>query len=533
MNASDPAAGLSRSEMESRAREALARGDFGPASNLAKALVLDDQNQPEGYFLLGLTAAEIGEVAKAVPLLQAAVQRGPCAEHLAQLARLYSMTHRDGPAADAAREALLLSPKDAHTLDTVGCVLARIGDHEGSLAPFRQAVAAEPKKRDFRYNLGAACGFTGRVAEARTQYEAILTADPNNARVHYALALLSRATPQDNHIPQLKAALGAVDEPADKLRIGYALAKELEDIGDRQAFDYLRTANEQHKRDMGYAFSSDEAIFDAIEEQLGSVPPDAIHTPATGADGPIFIIGMPRTGTTLVDRILSSHPDVQSAGELQSMPVAVKRLAGTASRTVIDPQTVEAASRIDPAALRAAYLESASHHLPATGMRFIDKLPANFLYVGHIMRAMPDARIVCLRRNPMDTVWSNFKNLFASQSMFYAYSYDLLDTAKYYARFARMMDTWQSRLSKHVLQLSYEELVANQEHETRSLLEHCGLTWDDACLQFHENRSAVATPSAAQVRRALNSDAVGKWRRYEHELQPVRQWFCDHGIIID
>lgn len=532
MNTADPAAKLSRGDLEARAREALGRGELGPASSFAKALVLDDKDWPEGYFLLGLAAAEIGEVAKAVPLMQAAVERGPHAEHLAQLARIYSLMHRDGRAAEAAGQALGMKPADAHTLDTIGCVMARIGDHEGSLTPFRSAVRAEPENLDYRYNLGAACGFTGQVEEAREQYEAILAADPCNARAHYALSLLSRATKQSNHVPRLKTALENAAESAASLRIGYALAKELEDIGDRQAFAYLQTANAQHKAATGYDFSSDAAIFDAIEAAFAESPPVDLLGAAESATGPIFIVGMPRTGTTLVDRIVSSHPLVQSAGELQAMPVAVKRLSGIASRTVIDPATVKASSGIAPDNLRAAYLESASHHLGPEADRFIDKLPANFLYIGHIARAMPDARIVCLRRNPMDTVWSNYKNLFASQSMFYAYSYDLQDIARYYARFDRLMNLWDRLFPGRVLQLSYEDLVASQEQETRRLLDHCGLRWNEGCLHFEDNRSAVATPSAAQVRQPLNADAVGKWRRYEQELEPVRQWFADKDIAI-
>jgi hypothetical protein len=241
---------------------------------------------------------------------------------------------------------------------------------------------------------------------------------------------------------------------------------------------------------------------------------------------------MPRTGTTLVDRILSSHPDVESAGELQAMPLAVKQLAGTPSRLIIDPATIAASGGIDPGAIGAAYLTRAAHHRTSGSARFTDKLPANFLYVGHIVRALPNARIVCLRRNPMDTIWSNYKNLFASQSAYYAYSYDLMDTARYYARFDRLMALWESLWPGRVLQLSYEALVADQETQTRRLLDHCGLAWDDACLSFHENKAAVATPSAAQVRRPINADSVDKWRAYAEVLSPARAFLEAQGIAL-
>jgi tetratricopeptide (TPR) repeat protein len=518
--------------LEAQAREALKRGDIPAAAASARAMISADENQPAGYFLLGIAAAEAGQIGKAVPLVEAAVARGPEAEHLAQLAKLLILLRRDGDAAEAAREAMALAPSDARTFDTIGCVFTRLGDHEGAVEPFQSAVAAEPDNIDYRYNLAAASGFTGRVEDALAHYEAIIAADPGNARAHYALAIAARQTPESNHVPRLKAALANAKKPGDGLRIRYALAKELEDIGDPESFRHLSTANDEHKRSLRYDFAQDAAIFDAIEA-LFSERSQSLHAGSGRSDkSPIFVVGMPRTGTTLVDRILSSHPDVVSAGELQAMPLAVKRLAGTSSRTVIDPETILASGNIDPARIGDAYLAQAEHHRHEGAARFTDKLPANFLYIGHIARALPQAKIICLRRNPMDTVWSNYKNLFASQSAYYAYSYDLLDTARYYARFDKLMAMWEKLFPGQVLQLSYEQLVADQEVQTRCLLEHCALDWDEACLTFHENSAAVATPSAAQVRRPINADAVGKWRTHEAALQPARAFFEKQAIPI-
>jgi tetratricopeptide (TPR) repeat protein len=519
--------------LETQARAALKSGDFAACATAARALVRTTADQPAGYFLMGMAAAETGNIAKAVPLIEAAVHRGPEAEHLAQLARLLILLRRDGEAAAAARKAFALAPGDSLTLDTIGCVLARVGDHEGSIIPFELAVAAEPGNLAFRYNLAAASGFTGRTDGARAHYEAILTADPSDARVHYGLAILSRQTAQANHVPRLETALADARKPADALRIRYALAKELEDIGNAaQAFRHLSAANTAQKHAIAYDFKQDAAIFDAIETLFGNGADAVVAESGNAGPAPIFIVGMPRTGTTLVDRILSSHRDVESAGELQAMPLTVKQLAGTSSRTVIDPATVAASRVIDPAAIGDAYLERAAHHRSKDSQRFTDKLPANFLYIGHIARALPNARIICLRRNPMDTIWSNYKNLFASQSAYYAYSYDLMDTARYYARFDRLMALWERRWPGRVLELSYEALVADQAGETRRLLAHCGLDWDDACLAFHENSAAVATPSAAQVRRPMNADGVGKWRLHEKALEPVRDWLEAQGINI-
>lgn len=514
-------------------REALSRGDLPAAGAAAQALIQSRPQDAEGYFVLAMVAAEAGQMGQALPMLDKALALDPeNTEYLAQQARLLILLRRDGQAAEVARRVLDKGSDDPRTLDTVGCVLARLGDHETSVAPFEQAVAREPANLDYRYNLAAACGFTGRTDAAREHYEAILAADPGNARSHYGLAILSRQTQEANHVPRLERAAANARNPQDLVRLRYALAKELEDIGEAsKAFSTLSVANADYKRQIRYDFAQDDAIFDAIEAAFAS----AGDGPSAGLPdaSSIFVVGMPRTGTTLVDRILSSHPEVASSGELQAMPLAVKQVSGTRSRQVIDPETARAAMAADPAEIGKLYLARAAHHRPAGATRHVDKLPANFLHVGHIVRSLPNARIVCLRRNPMDTVWSNFRNLFATQSAYYAYSYDLLDTARYYARFDRLMAFWDRLYPGRVLQFSYEALVHDQEAQTRRLLEHCGLSWDPACLSFHENKAAVATPSAAQVRRSLNADGVGRWKTHAEGMAAVSAFFAERGISID
>lgn len=524
-------------------RKALAGGNLVKASEIGRSLVHANPDEGEGYFLLAMAVDGAGHPAKAVPLLERAAACSQGAEYLAHLARLLIQLKRDGEAASAvarALEQLTLSPvNDPVIYDTIGCVLTRLDDHEASYGVFKRAVELEPERLEFRYNLAAACSFTGRSAEARAQYDWILQQNPGDGRTHYALSILTKHTAQSNHIAQLERALHQAQDVApdqatlaeNRLLLRYALAKEYEDIGETaSAHRFLTAANAEHKITLGYDFAQDAAMFDAIEQAFINAP----DAPEGYADkSPIFIVGMPRTGTTLVDRILSSHPEVGSAGELQAMPLAVKLASGTASRLVLDEETIQAAMAVDPMAIGRLYFERAVHHLPKDKPQFIDKLPVNFLYVGHILRSLPSARVVCLRRNPMDTVWSNFKNLFASHSHYYGYSYDLMDIARYYARFDQMMGLWDRLFPGRVLQFSYEELVFNQAAQTRRLLEHCGLEWHEACLHFQNNKAAVATPSAAQVRRPLNADAIGRWRSYGTRLDHVRDWFESEGIAVE
>lgn len=484
----------------------------------------------EALFLAGVADAENGQVGAGLEALGKAVALRPSAEYAAQLARFSIQARRDGAARRAAEQAEALGPGDALTFDTVGCVYARLGEHPAAVRMFEQAVARDSGNADFLYNLGAALGFVGRTDDAERAFERLLALDPGNGRAHYALAGLRSQTADRNHVPRLRAALARARGAEDRLRIRYALAKEHEDLGEAaDALLHLRTANDQRRREIGYSFDDDRRIFDAVEALFAAGDPLA----GTGVGGvaPLFVVGMPRTGTTLVDRILSSHPLVESAGELQAMPLAVKQVAGTRTRTIIDPDTLAATRGGDAGEVGRLYLARARQHLRAGKPRFLDKLPANFLYLGYIARALPDARIVCLRRHPLDTVWSNYRHLFAGRSPYYSYSYDLEDTAHYYLRFDRLLRFWRERLGSRVLELSYEALVDDQEGETRRLLDHCGLPWSDACLHFHRNETAVATPSAAQVRRPIGREGVGRWTAHAEALAPVRALFERAGVL--
>ena len=514
------------------ARRALARGDFDATFDHAEALLAAEPENAEAHFLLGIAESATGGVNAGIAALERAVALDPQGEYRAHLAKLYTLVRREGDAAETLRAAERALPQDALARDTMGCVYARLGDHAAALPHFDAAVALQPANTEFRYNRAVTLNFLGRVDDAEAALEALLALDPAAARAHHLLAALRKQTREANHVARLGQARAAATNGRDRLLLGYALAKELDDIGEaEQALDTLIAANGEHRRTLAYDFARDAAVFDAIEAAWRDLPRAPVSD--TAPDAPIFIVGMPRTGTTLVDRILSSHPDVESVGELQAMPLCVKQAAATRSRLVLDPETVHAAATTDMAALGRAYLDRARHHRRSGAPRFVDKFPGNFQYLGPIAHALPNARIVCLRRNPMDTVLGNFRNLFAISSRYYDYSYDLLETAAYYVRFDRMMAYWRAALPGRVLELSYEGLVADQEGESRRLLAHCGLDWSDACLAFHANRAPVSTPSAAQVRRPIYTDAVARWKRHADVLEPVRQYLVASGVAVD
>lgn len=519
-----------RSGQVSAARRALSRGDLDSTHQLATTMVADNPRDAEGHFLLGVAESTAGRVQAGIQHLGRAVALDPQGEYRAQLAKLFTLVRRDGDAAATLRDAEQTPPADALSRDTMGCVYARLGDHAAALGHFAEAVRLEPDNTEYRYNQAVTLNFLGRTDEADAALETLIALAPGDARAHHLLAGLRKQTPARNHVQRLDCTHVETRDGRGRLLLGYALAKELEDVGQPdEALDRLCAANAEHRRTLPYTFARDEAVFDAIEATVPNPAPSA----EPPADAPIFIIGMPRTGTTLADRIISSHPDVESAGELQALPLAVKKAAGTRTPTVMDPETIAAAARCDMGAIGRDYLQRASHHRRDPRVRFTDKFPGNFHYAAFIAQALPQARIVCVRRHPMDTVLSNFRNLFAVSSRYYDYSYDLLDIAAYYVRFDRLIAMWREALPGQLIEVRYEDMVADQEGETRRMLAHNGLSWSSDCLSFHTSAAPVSTPSAAQVRQPIYRDSVARWKRHTGVMEPVRQFFEQAGIDVD
>ncbi len=500
-------------------------------------LLSRDPRHADAHFLLGAAAAAANRVGEAAKLIARAIELAPAppAEYHAQLARCLALLRREPEALAAAERALAAAEsRDALTLDTAGVVLARLGEHVRAADAFGRAVRLAPENPSFQLNYASALRMIGRFAEARTAYEAAIAAAPKLYRAHFALAELDRQTPESNHVERLERLLAEVGDDVDgELLLCHALAKEHEDLGNYDAaFGYLERGKARKRASLGYRFDGDRRLFEAVQRVCTA---EWIGGTAAGhsSEEPIFVVGMPRTGTTLVERILSSHSAVTSAGELQNFGICLKRSAGTRSSRVLDEETVVHGAGIDPATLGLRYLESTR---PLTGRtaRFTDKMPLNFFYAGFIHRALPRAKIVCLRRHPLDTCVGNYRQLFALGFHYYSYAYDLADIGRYYAAFDRLVRHWREILPADAfLEVHYEELVREQRATTERLLRFCGLPWEDACLDFHANAAPVATASSVQVRRPLYSTSIGAWRRYEKHLGPLEAALAEEGVVVD
>lgn len=481
-------------------------------------------------FLLGVIAAEHGNLAKAAELFEQAARLEPgVARHHAHLGRCLIAFNRQDEARAAADRALALDPADALTLDTIGVVYSRSGLHERALPLFERAAALEPANASFQQNLGTARQFAGDFAGAEQALRAAVALQPDLYRVWWALAQMSALRADDAAETRLEPLFPA-DPDADPdraLHVGHALARLAEDAGDPpRALAWLVRAKAARLREVAYDPARDTGLFAAARATAGPPAPDAPDA------APIFVVGLPRTGTTLVDRILSSHPAVVSVGERTDFALILKRMARTPSPLVLDEATLAAAAggAVDLADAGRRYLEAVA---PLAGAaRSLDKMPLNVVYAGLILRALPNARIICLRRHPMDAGLSNYRQLFATRFPYYDYALDLEHTGRYVAGFEALADHWAEVLpADRYLNFRYEDLVADQEGQTRRLLAHCGLTWDPACLAFHENAAPVATASAVQVRSPIHAGSVGRWKRYGEGLAPMAAALTAAGVL--
>lgn len=500
-----------------QAIEALNRGDWARARNLATTLLTMAPRHAGVHFVAGVASLQLQQLQQAIDHLRRAVAINPGrADYNTQLARALATGRSLREAVEAADRAMSMLPSDAMTLDTLGVVYTQGNAHAKAVEVFRRAAELMPERASYRFNLATSLTFSGDLKAAECEYEACVGVDPRYWKAHLALSQLSKQSESENHVKRLESLLlQAGDDTDGVMYLNLALAKEYEDLQEyARSFEHLSTGKASKRASRGYSSARDEELFNALEAAFPI--PEAMASGCPSYE-PIFVIGMPRSGTTLVERIISSHTSVHSGGELQNFSVCLKRASGSRTASIFDLDTISRCGRLDWDKLGAGYIASTR---PGTGHtpHFIDKLPHNFLFAGYIARALPNARIINLRRDPIDTCLSNFRQLFAQTSPYYDYSFDLLDTGRYYLMYDRLMKHWQRVLPGRILDIHYEDIVESQEEASRRLMEFCGLPWEDACLQFERNQSPVATASAVQVREPIYRTSMDRWRRYEGQL---------------
>lgn len=490
-------------------------------------LIEKDVNDPLPYFLLGVIAEEHKNYSKAPELFAKAAELGPgVVQFQIYHARILSTIGQQNAAKASADKAAVLTIDDASLADTMGVVYSRAGYHQLAIPFFEKAVSLNQDQANYHYNLGASAQFVGDFETAKQAYEHAIKLDDGHYRAWSSLTSLEKQKADDNRLPKLKALFEQAEGDAEgRLQIGHAIAKALEDLEEyEESLAWLLKAKEAKREQLRYDRETGQKLFETAKQTFKT----GSDLAAASADNvPIFVVGLPRTGTTLVDRILSSHPMVVSGGELNVFAELIKAAANTPSNMVMDAETFQLAASSDLSGIGEAYIQNTQER--ANGSRYmVDKMPLNFFYAGLIHKALPNARIISLRRGAMDSCLSNFRQLFSTRYSYYNYTFDLEDTAIFYRLYDDLMSHWRSVLPpERFLEIHYEDIVSDQENQTRKLLNFCELEWDEACMRFHENTAPVSTASSVQVRQPLYSGSIGRWKRYGGKLDILKNALGD------
>jgi tetratricopeptide (TPR) repeat protein len=489
---------------DSRAERAGGAGGAPLAQALAEA----------GRRLAARRPADALAVLEALP---GTMRRDPRA--LAAAAYAFSLQGRMAEALAAARAAVAGELPDLAALEMAGASFTLCQRPAEAYAVFRRAAALAPDEPAILFNLAATARFLGRAEEAEAAYDRLIARAPQAWAAWRNRSELRRQTPERNHVAALQGALARGPGPDAVVQLGYALGKELEDLGDYDsAFAALRRGAEARRSRMRYDVEADAGSLGLIAEVFDATW-CAPARPAAAGEGPIFILGMPRTGSTLLERMLGRHSQVQPLGELQSFGAAVIGQVRAARPTppADKAELIRATAALPSERIGEAYLAAVAP-LRDARPRFTDKLPLNFLYAGLIARALPGARIVHLTRDPLDACVAIYKTLFEEA---YPFSYDLAELGTYWRAYAGLMDHWRAALGGRLVEVAYERLVADPAAELAALLPRLGLDFEPACLAPEAGEAPVMTASASQVREAVHDRSVGAAARYRAHLGPL------------
>lgn len=518
-------------DLEARVWSHIDRGDTRAAIDSCERLNRDYPDYASGWHTASQLAYRLRNTSMALDAIRRATRIEPDkAAWLLQEARCLVKLGRVGAARAVAKRLADRKLSSAYECAGLGHVLTELGQRREALACYAEAVRLSPDDARQYYNIACLQRTLGDLDDAESNFDKTIELNPRDYEAWKLRSDLRTQTPQRNNVEALESLLEkGIDDNVGEANICYALAKELEDLGEAErSFACLERGAKARRERMDYHLERD---LDTIATIRRVFPAERVQRGAVGHDSrePIFVLGMPRTGTTLVERILASHSEVRSAGELANFAVEMMRLVReeAAGKKLPRDALVELSADIDFARLGEAYIES-TRTITGGTRHFIDKLPLNYLYVGLIHLALPKAKIVHVQRDPMDTCYAVYKNLFVDA---YPFSYDLEELARYYVVYDELMQHWHAALPGIMHVVRYEDLVADLEREARRLIEYCGLDWQPACLNFHSLGEASTTASAAQVRRPVYQSSVGRWRDYEQQLQPVRDILRSAGIV--
>ena len=509
---------------------ALNRGDLATAGEACKQALEADKKLVPAHFLVGLVALEGKQRQVAHEAFKSVVTLDR--DHAAAWAHLAKLNVGEGriaAAESALREVRRIQPNDPVVIELTGTVLNSLGEYEAAELLFERAHQMVPNNSSALMNLGNVRVFLGKIDNAVALFRKAILLEPDSAQCHWGLANSEKAK-DDTHIKTMQ---GLIDSGRQSKRsqgfLHYAIGKENEDLGNwADAFAAFTKGAQARRETVEFNETDEIAMFEAIKSTYTA---DWLTTrpPGIPDPSPIFVLGQPRTGTTLIERVITSHSKVLSAGELQQFGLAVRRAARHNEPKRFSRDLFLKAADINPSKIGEMYLKATAKQR-AKKPFFVDKLPVNYLTLPLILAALPNAKIVHLVRGPMDACFASFKQLFADA---YLHSYDQGEMARHHARYRDLMAHFHCEFPGKIIDVSYEDTARELEPNARKLIAALGIDWEDACLNFHKSSAGVATASSVQVREPAHTRSIGRWRRYETDLAPMVNELHRLGVPLD
>ncbi len=495
-------------------------GRLDDASECCRRLLGAKPDLVEAHFLVGLVATELKQPGVAINAFGSVTTlQDDHAAGWANLARHLMITGHTARADAALANAVRHNDGNPMVMDTIAAVFGLLGDQEEAAKWVSKAVEKEPQSVPFLVNLANNQMFLGNLDAAEVSLRKALRFNPGNANAHWVLSNLRKATDFE-HVEELQRLVQNESRNQRSLSfLYYGLGKELEDLEEwDRAFDAFARGAAARRTTLEFDEAAEVEMYEAFN-RVFTRDWFAQGEPGHTDSSPIFIVGQPRTGTTLVERIITSHSQVHSAGELKQFGMAVRRLSDYREPKRQSARLAEAGAGLASERLGKAYLATTTKFRGSLP-RFVDKLPPNYLYLPLILKSLPNAKVIHITRNPMDACFASFKQLFADA---YPHSYEQTEMARHHARYYHLMAVWRDRFGDRFYDLAYEDTARDVETNARALIDFLELPWEDACLNFHEQDAAVTTASAVQVRQPAHTRSIGRWRRYEEQLQPTRE----------
>ena len=494
-------------------------GRHDEAEQAYRRLLKAFPNNVDAMRLLAAIVASRSDSEEPEALLRKAVSLAPdYALAFLDLGRIYQEQFRYAEALDCFQRVIRLQPASAKPQFALASTLAPVGRTDDALAAYRRVLELQPNHAGALLGLGHTLKTLGRQDEAIKAYRECIRARPDNGESYWSLANLKTYRLTQDDIQAMRAALAQGDKLADQSTVNFlfALAKAHEDAGDFDAaWGYYSRGNAKQRMLEHYDPVQTEVMNDEIIEVFDQPFLEAGTGLGHPDRAPIFILGLPRSGSTLIEQILASHSQVEGTSELPYLGRVATSLNRNRADGINYPHAVRELRPSHLKALGQEYLERARPHRRTDRPRFIDKMPNNFPSIGFLHLVLPNARIIDARRYPLDSTLSCYRQLFAKGQTFV---YDLTDIGEYFLEYQRLMDHWQEVLPGCVLRVQYEDLVTDFDNQLRRLLDYCELPWEDECARFYETDRPVRTASSEQVRQPVYDKSIHFWRNYEAHL---------------